>query len=91
MAVTLLDYVLYNNIPYSELKDDEDKEKLNRFVKKLEDEKLKDLILSFTPAHTYNIREFETGTIDVVTKLPDDLSHKMLRLWIHRDDLEFHL
>lgn len=92
MTYTLFDYLLYNNIPYSELKNDADKEKLERFVKKLEeDEKLKELILSFTPAHTYNVREFEAGTIDTIYKLPDDLAAKMLRLWVHKNDPEFHL
>jgi hypothetical protein len=91
MTFTLLDYLQYNNINYSELPDGEDKDKLKRFAKKLEEENLKELILSFTPAHKFNPRHFEHSAQDFISGLPQDLTNKMMLLWVNLNDPEYHL
>jgi hypothetical protein len=92
MKHSLFEYLKYNNISYFELKNDDEKKKLEKFVNKIKQENLEKTILSFTPAHKYNIREFESGVIDVISDFnAADLERKLMRLWIHKDDPKFHL
>lgn len=88
---TIFDYLKYNNIPYSELPEGEDKNRLEKFAKKIEDEGLKDLILSFTPAHTFNARNLENHPKDYISGLPQDLTNKLILLWLNLDNPEYHL
>lgn len=81
----LFDYLKYNNIPYYELTDEYGKDKLERFVKKVEEKELDKIILSFTD-RTFNAREFPEFPHDFVSSFPEDLTNKMMSIFVHLDD-----
>lgn len=87
---TLLDHFKYNNVPYNKLKDCPEKQKLERFAKKLEEKGLSETILSFNLAYEFNPRHFlhhdPPHFPDFKSGFPQDLSYKMITIWIRLDD-----
>ena len=84
--ITLFDYLKYNNILYKDLTKDEDKAKLEKFVDYLKQADLEKTILSLTPAHQFNARWFDHNGRDFISGLPEDLSRKMIVLWMKLDE-----
>lgn len=85
---TLFDYLKYNNILYKDLTNEEDKAKIEKFVDYLKQAGLEETILSLTPAHQFNARWFEHNGRDFISGLPQDLSDKMIVLWMKLDEKE---
>lgn len=87
MIRTLFDHMKYNNVHYNELKDEESKRKIERFVLSIQSNKeLEHLILSFPQAYEFNARNFWHNGKDFISGFPDDLSYKMISLWIKTND-----
>lgn len=85
---TLFDYLKWNNILYKDLTDEDGKAKIEKFVDYLKKAELEELILSFSPACQFNARWFDHNGQDFVTGFPDDLSSKMMVLWLKLDEPE---
>lgn len=82
---TIFDYLKYNNVDYYELGNQDDKERLERFVRKLEEAGLDKIILTFPPAYKFNPRYFEHNGRDFISGFPQDLTNKLILIWVNLD------
>lgn len=90
MKTTLFDYLQYNNNSYYDLNiSKEDKELIEKFAAKLKEEGLEETITSFSPACKFNPRNFEHNGKDFITGFPQDLTNKMILIWLHLTEPEY--
>lgn len=86
MKTTLFDYLSFNNVSYFELENLDEKERLELYVDKLKEAGLEDIITSYSPAYRFNPRDFEHNGKDFISGFPQDLTNKMILIWLHLDD-----
>lgn len=90
MTTTLFDYLQYNNSSYNDLNiSKEDKEIIERFAEKLKEAGLEETITSFSPAYKFNPRNFEHNGKDFISGFPQDLTNKMIVIWLHLTESEY--
>lgn len=75
------DYLKYKNVPFDEL-EEQDKEKMEKLISKIKEEKLNETLFLFD-ASVKNMIWNEDGYLKVVvdTTLPKDLSDKIAMIW----------
>lgn len=77
---TIYDFLKFNFIPFHELEKD-DKERVERFVEKIKEDGLENIILQFDSKYnSFGWRE-TPSSIEFNTGLPRDLSEKMSKIW----------
>lgn len=86
MEVTIFDYLKYNNTDYKDLKEGDDKDRVTKLAENIKAVGLENVILSFTPAYQFNARFFEHNGEDFISSFPQDLTNKLIVLWLHIDD-----